>query len=412
MRILIVCQYFWPENFRINDLARGLRENGHTLTVLTGVPNYPTGRIFPGYDAYKIRREDYHGIEVIRVPLVPRARGGAFRLALNYLSFALSASLLGPMLCRGEYGCIFVFQLSPATMAIPALVLKVVKGAPLILWVQDLWPDSLVATGYVQSRLLLLMVEKLVRLIYRGCDRILMQSKAFSSSVVSLGGDSSKMFYFPNSAEQLYQPVSVDADAPEQALMPAGFRVMFAGNIGAGQDFDSILSAAERLRDEPDIHWVILGDGSARLWVEAQIRVRRLSQTVHLLGRHPMGDMPKFFALADVLLVPLKREPIFALTIPSKLQSYLACAKPVIAALDGEGARIVLEAGAGLACPAESPNALAESVLAMRRLSQSDRQAMGQRGRDYFLRNFERTLLLNQLERWMEETSTSARRRD
>lgn len=404
VHILIVSQYFWPENFRINDLALGLKEKGHSITVLTGIPNYPKGSFFPGYGLFKKRVEDYHGIKIHRVPLVPRGRGGGLRLVLNYISFALFSSILAPFLFREKLDLIFVCQLSPVTVGLPALVLKKLKKAPIMFWVQDLWPESLSATGGVRSERLLKMVEKLVRFIYRGCDRILIQSKAFSQSLVKHGADPNRILYFPNSAEELYRPVLVEPEAPERASMPAGFRVVFAGNIGAAQDFSTILDAAEKLKCFPDIHWIIIGDGRMRPWVEAQIEKRGLNETVHLIGRHPVELMPRYFSLADVMLVTLKKEYIFSLTIPSKVQSYLACAKPIIAALDGEGARIVEEAGAGITCPAENPVALSDAVLAMYHMPDSARKAMGLKGRSYFEEHFERTMLLDRLDNWIKES--------
>ena len=178
---------------------------------------------------------------------------------------------------------------------------------------------------------------------------------------------------------------------------------MFAGNIGAAQDFPTILAAAEALRKYDDIHWLVVGDGRMASWVKSRIMERGLSKHVHLLGRHPVESMPRFYALADVMLVTLRKEPIFALTIPSKVQSYLSGGKPVIAALDGEGARIVEESGAGLTCPAEDAESLTKAVLAMYHKSPSERQAMGDRGLSYFQTHFESRMLLERLERWMSE---------
>jgi len=409
LRILIVSQYFWPEYFPINDLALGLLERGHQVTVFTGVPNYPDGRFFPGYGFFKNTRQNYHGAKLLRAPLLPRGRGSRIRLALNFLSFALSASILAPFVCRDTYDLIFVYEPSPITVGLPALVLKKLKSAPILFWMQDLWPESLSATGAVSSKSMLKMVEVLVRFIYRGCDRILIQSRAFSSPVQRLGVNPKRILYYPNSVGEYYQPIILDAAAPERSVMPAGFRIMFAGNIGAAQDFATILGAAEKLRNYADIHWIILGDGRMRPWVENEVRQRGLTETVHLLGRHPAEAMPRYFSLADVLLVTLRREPIFSLTIPSKVQSYLACAKPVIAGLDGEGARVIEEAGTGIACPAEDPGALSEAVLTMYSQSKTEREAMGLRGRAYFEKHFERTMLLDRLERWMKEVPEGLR---
>lgn len=403
MNILVVTQYFWPENFRINDLTLNLREKGHQVTVLTGIPNYPGGSFFPGYGFFKPRRQDYYGVKVIRVPLIPRGRGQGWRLAINYFSFTLLASFLAPFYCRNKFDLIFVCQYSPVTVGIPAIILKKLKGIPVMFWIQDLWPESLSATGSVQSPWVLRMVGKLVNFIYRNCNLILVQSRGFYPYVEKEGVKPDRILYFPNWAEELYKPVVIENDAPEQTGMPAGFRVMFAGNIGAAQDFDTILAAAGKLKTYPDIHWLIAGDGRMRRWVEEQVKDRGLTGNVHLLGRHPVEAMPRFFALADVMLVTLKSDPVFSLTIPSKLQSYLACGRPVIAALNGEGARIINEAGAGFTCPAEDPECLAKMVLKMYRTPGSERQAMGLRGRAYYEAHFKRDMILDRLQFWMEK---------
>ena len=398
MKVLIVTQYFWPEDFRINDLALGLKQRGWEVTVLTGKPNYPRGSFFEGYGFLKRSRDNYEGIPVIRIPLLPRGEGGAWRLVANYISFALLASILGPLYCWDRFDVIFVYEPSPVTVGIPAIVLKKLRGAPIFFWIQDLWPESLSATGMVQSPFILRIVAKLVRYIYRRCDRLLVQSRSFAGPVQQLGADPDRIAYFPNSAEELYQPVSLPEDALERSLLPSGFRIMFAGNIGASQDFETILAAAERLRIYKDIHWVVLGDGRMAGWLAQEIRRRGLSDNVHLLGKYPVTSMPRFFALADVMLVTLRRDPIFSLTVPSKVQSYLACARPIVAALDGEGARILEEAGAGTVVPAQEADRLAEAVLGLYRMPKAEREAMGASGRAYYLANFERNLLLDRLD--------------
>lgn len=403
LKILVVTQYFWPENFRINDVALGLKEKGHEVTVLTGQPNYPDGRFFPGYGFATKLKDQYQGIRILRVPLIPRGDGGTFQLTANFCSFALSASLLGAWRCRGPYDVILVFEPSPVTVGIPAIVLKKLRRTPILFWVQDLWPESLSATGATESRWILSAVESLVRLIYRHCDKILIQSEAFRTSIERLGVKREDIAYFPNSAEAFYRPLSLEREPSEQAKLPRGFRVMFGGSIGRAQGFETILDAAELLKGRTEIHWIVVGDGRMFPWVHDEVEKRGLSQTVHLLGRFPAEEMPRYFALADVLLVTLRRQPIFSLTIPAKVQSYLACGKPIIAALEGEGARVIQEAGAGLTTSPEDSRALADAVLAMSRISAETRMAMGRKGRMYFETHFERALLLDRLDRWMTE---------
>lgn len=403
LHILIVSQYFWPESFRITDLALGLKARGHAVTVLTGMPNYPGGRLFEGYGPLSPASQAHEGIEIKRVPLIPRFAGRGWQLALNYLSFALSASVLGPLRCRGPFDAIFAFEPSPITVGIPAAVLKRTSGAPILFWVQDLWPESLEATGAVRSKRVLGWVSRLVRWIYRRCDRVLVQSEGFVPRVTALGAEPSRTHYFPNWAEAVYRPVQVPADAPERAAIPQGFVVLFAGNIGQAQSFATILGAAERLREHGDIQWVVLGDGRERQWVEREIERRGLAGCMRLLGQRPVETMPAYFALADAMLVTLRRDPVFGLTIPSKIQSYMACRRPIVASLDGEGAQVVRTSGCGLASPAENAEALAEAVLALYRLPREERERMGDRGRAFYLEHFERERLLARLESWMVE---------
>jgi colanic acid biosynthesis glycosyl transferase WcaI len=401
LRLLIITQYFWPENFRINDLALGLVKLGHEVTVLTGKPNYPSGRFFDGYRFWSRARESFQGIPVVRVPLSARGNGSTIRLFMNYLSFALFASLLGPLRCRGAFDVIFVYEPSPVTVGLPALVMKAVKNAPVMFWVQDLWPESLSATGAVKSPWILAWVESLVRLIYRGCDRVLVQSRAFIDRVSGLGVAHDRILYFPNSAESLYRPMSRGNMHPAGAL-PEGFRIMFAGNVGVAQSFETILAAAEALRDDGRIHWIVFGEGRHSAWVRGEVTRRGLDHCVHMLGQHPVKSMPEWFAQADALLVTLKKDPIFALTIPAKVQSYMACGRPILAALEGEGARIIEEAHAGLVVPAEDASALAQAALRLFHMTQMERDALGQNGRKYFLHEFERDMLLDRLDTWMK----------
>ncbi|MFH1094337.1 MAG: glycosyltransferase family 4 protein [Candidatus Omnitrophota bacterium] len=398
MKILVLTQYFWPENFQINDLVAGLVEKGHKVTVLTGIPNYPGGSFFHGYGLFKNLRQDYRGVKVVRVPLVARGKGKNIRLLLNYLSFAFFASILGPFVAKGEYDLIFVYEPSPITVALPAILLKKIKSAPVFLWVQDLWPESLFATGAVKSPLLLKFVKKLVHFIYHECNLILVQSRAFIPSIRNFGIEISRISYFPNSAEEFYRPLELENDAIERREIPKGFIIMFAGNVGVAQDFETIISAAEELKNHKDIYWVIIGDGRMRLWVEKEIKARGLMRNIMLIGRRPPEMMPRYFALADVLLVTLRNEEIFKLTIPSKVQSYLACAKPIIASLAGEGAKIIEESQAGFSCSPENPSALAALVLKMYHMDESELREMGLNSRRYFENNFCRSKLINQLD--------------
>lgn len=391
MRILIVSQYFWPENFRINDLAIGLKEKGNEVTILTGIPNYPEGKVFPGYNLFA-KKEIYKGIKIYRVPLLPRGKGGKLNLILNYLSFFISASFLAPFYCRQKYDAIFGFVASPIIQVLPAIFLKKIRNSTLILWVLDLWPESLTATKAVRSPLIIKWVEKIVKFIYKQSDLILASSRGFIPSITAKGVGLEKIVFFPNWAEDIYEPVE-----PENAKLPLavnnfpkGFKLMFAGNIGVAQDFETILAAFEILKNYKDIHLLILGNGRMYNWVHEQIIKRNLSGQVHLLGAYPMETMPNFFSFSDALLVTLNKDLIFSITIPGKLQSYLACGKPVIGALNGEGARLIRESNSGFVCPSGEPKELSEAILKIYHAGLREREQMGLNAREYYKNNFNR----------------------
>lgn len=397
MHLLIVTNHFYPENFRINDLAFGLVEKGHQVSVLTGLPNYPAGKIFPGYGIFRRRHETVKGVRVRRIPLIPRGRGRAINLLLNYLSSALCMCTLAPFVCREKYDAIFVFETSPVTIGLPAIVLKWLRRIPIVFWVLDLWPESLSATGSVRNRFLLGLVRRLVRFIYRHCDRILVSSRGFESRIREVGGYQGPIEYFPNWIEpEMLAPVR--QEKAELPTLPDGFRIVFTGNIGVAQDFPTILSAAESLAEYSDLQWVIVGDGRQWEWTRAEVSRRKLESCVHLLGRFPLETMPWFYDAADALLLPLRNEPIFALTAPGKLQSYLASGKPVIASIEGEGAEMVRQARAGVTCQAENPQALAEAVLRLYRMPLAERRQLGANGQEFATRHFDRQMLFDQVE--------------
>jgi colanic acid biosynthesis glycosyl transferase WcaI len=406
VEILIVSQYFWPEKFRISDLASGLVELGHSVSVLTGVPNYPDGKVFDGYGWFKSRRQQFNGVTVIRVPLVPRGRGRGLRLAFNYLSFAIMATLFAPFLCRRRYDVIFICQLSPASAALPGVFFGRLRRVPIILWILDLWPESLSATGAVKSKRLLSGVDWMVRAIYRRCDLVAVSSRGFGSSVRARGVPADRIVDLPNWYEPEYARVPSVLSLDEVSSLPKGFLVMFAGNVGAAQSFETILEAAEKLKATEDIHWVIIGNGRRFEWVSEEVERRGLRAQVHLLGRRAPEAMPAYFEKADVMLVTLRPDPVFALTVPGKIQSYMACGRPIVGALDGEAGRLIEESGAGLVCPAGDAEGLAASVLRLFQMPRANRDRMGAEGKRYCEQHFDRGMLLGRLERWIAELSS------
>ena len=401
---MIVSQYFWPESFRINDVAKTLVEKGIEVEVLTCKPNYPSGKTLLGYPAWKCQQEIHEGAQIHRIPFFPRGNS-AWRLGLNYLSFIVSGLLFAPWLLRKKkFDVIFVYAPSPILQAIPAIFLGWLKGCPVVLWVQDLWPDSLSATGYVQNRWVLKLVEQVVRFIYRHVGLLLVQSRAFEAPVRALAAGT-PIEYYPNSVDDAFT-MAITNEVPMIPGLGEGFSVMFAGNIGMAQAVGVIVEAASLLKSYRDIHFIVLGDGSSRQWMLKEAEKRALNN-LHLPGRFPIETMPGFMQKASALLVTLTDQPIFAATVPNKVQAYLATGKPIIACLNGEGARLVVEAGAGLATPAEDAKALAETILQLYSLTPVERKNMGENGRQYFQKHFNHDHLVDQLIGYLQSVSQS-----
>ena len=394
MRALIFSQYCWPESFRINDVAKTLLEKNIEVEVLTGKPNYPQGDIFEGYKAWGCMRETYHGITFHRIPLIARGRS-AWQLVLNYLSFVISGMLFAPWLLRGrQFDVIFVYAPSPILQTLPAIFIGWLKGCPVVLWVQDLWPESLSATGYIRNRIVLKFVEGVVRFIYRHVDLLLVQSQAFIEPVSKLASGT-PVKYYPNSVDESFS-VATTAEVSDINGLGLGFSVMFAGNIGTAQAVGVIVEAATLLKEQMDIQFVVLGDGSRREWMLQEAKNRGLTN-LHLPGRFSVEMMPRFMQKASALLVTLADQEIFAATVPNKIQAYMAVGRPILACLNGEGARLIVEAGAGLAVPAEDAKALADAVLELYRMSSVERDRLGSNGRCYYEEHFDHDALVDEL---------------
>ena len=398
-RILLVSQYFWPESFIINDLVKTLVAQGHFVEVLTGKPNYPDGAIFDGYTADKCTNELFmHGVTVHRIPLHPRGRGGARGLFKNYFSFVLNGLKHFYRLVKSnQYDIIFVFAPSPIIQVIPAIYLKFRMKLHLALWIQDLWPESLKATGFIKNPFMLSVLGFFIKGLYSLTDTLLIQSRAFYGPV-SRYARSDKIVYYPNSYPDIHLKVGADTQIPQTVLnmMEKYFCLVFAGNLGTAQSLETLVQAAENLRHLPEVKLVIVGSGSMESWLKQQVVSKKLDNLV-LVGRFPSTEIAHFFSRAEGLLVTLKKEEIFAYTIPSKIQAYLAAGRPIIAALDGEGARIIDEAGAGLTSPSEDAQSLVLCIEQLFNMSATERKKLGLAGRAYYLENFEMETQCNRL---------------
>lgn len=401
MRILVVTQYFWPENFRINDLVSEFCSLDHEVIILTGYPNYPSETFFPEFRLNPSAFAKFKSANVVRVPVISRGKGGLM-LMLNYASFTIMATVLGIFRLRGQkFDVIFVFEPSPITVGLPAIFLSYIKHAPLAFWVLDLWPETLEAIGVVRSRYILKVIGCLVTFIYNQCDLILAQSKSFIPKIRQYCKKEIKVEYFPSWSDAAFN-FSITDLAKEVPAAEGVFSIMFAGNIGDAQDFPAILDAAEVVKGDRGIRWLIVGEGRASEWVRSEVIRRGLENCFLLLGNYPVDRMPSFYKHADALLVSLKAESIFAMTIPGKLQSYLAAGIPILAMLNGEGAEIIRRAGAGISSPAGDGFALANAVIHMVNMNIEERLEMGRAGLALSEEEFSRGALISKLLSWLD----------
>lgn len=380
MRILMLSQWFEPEpTFKGLMFAKELQRRGHEVEVLTGFPNYPGGKVYTGYTVRPVSRQVMDGVPVTRVALYPSHDQSQVRRALNYLSFAASATLMITFLPRPDV--VYAYH-PPATATLPAVVLKVLRGVPFVSDIQDLWPETLAATGTVRWEALLGVVGKVMRFLYRQAEEIVVQSDGFASSLMRRGVAADKLTVIPNwNAEDQF---GADAVSDSLRARPAGapFRVVFAGNLGRAQGLETVLEAA--LLSNPDtVEFVFVGSGV----VESELRERAEClglDNVKFLGRRARSEMGEVFSEADALLVHLRNQPLFEITIPSKTQAYLMVGRPILMGVSGDAARLVDAAGAGIAFEPENPAALAEAVDQLRTLPVEEREQMGARGRAYY----------------------------
>ena len=382
MKILVICQYYHPEPFRITDICEELLHQGNDVTVITGLPNYPMGKIYDGYRNGKKRDEVINGVKVHRCFTIGRKSGTVYRF-LNYYSFMLSSCNYINKISR-KYDVVFVNQLSPVMMAEAGIKYKRKYNKKLILYCLDLWPESLVIGGVKKGHLIYNMFHKISKRIYEYADRILITSKSFSKYFKN-EFQISNTEYLPQYAESIFTPQQCRKE-------PNGYiDLMFAGNLGIAQDVDTIICAADMTQDIKKLRWHIVGDGSEYENLKKQAASLK---NVFFYGRKPLEEMPKYYAMADAMLITMQKDEIISLTLPGKIQTYMAAGKPIIGAIDGETSIIVNEAECGICGAAEDAEMLAESV---RKFIYMDKEVLGKNAYLYYERNFSKKAFIHNL---------------
>lgn len=395
-RILLVTQYFYPENFKSNDLAFELVKRGYTVDALVGIPNYPEGVYYKGYNIFKRRIEKKDGVTIYRAFQTPRGRKSSrLLLILNYLTFAIFASLWAVFLVifKKRYDRIIVHQTSPITQAYPAILIKKLCGTPILLWVLDIWPDAMVSGGRINNKLLLSLMNASVKSIYNHSSRILISSKGMVNSICTKGFFDDKIIYFPNWAERVFEnPVYKEVKS-----LPDGFKIVMAGNLGSAQDLKSVMKAALLLKDT-DVRWILIGEGRMKDWVENFVLENDLKHSVFLYGRFPVELMPSFYLQADALLLSLRGKfPHLSMIVPAKTQSYMSSGKPIIAMIDGCAQELLDFSKSGLFVNAGDYNGLANLIRDRILNNKVEFAAMGNNGRLFFNKHFRLDGCINNL---------------
>lgn len=397
MHILVVSQFFYPESFRYNEIAAELAKRGYKITVVTGIPNYPMGKFFPGYSWTKKRRENWKGIDIIRIPLVARGKSN-FGMILNYYSFVISGWFWNRF-NKIEADMVLSFESSPMTQLKVGCGYAKKHKVPHYIYVQDLWPENVETVTGIHNRLIIGPIDRMVDKIYKQVDKIFVTTPSFVDAIVNRKKpvDKHKVYYWPQFAEEFYRPMdkqSVDGIPDDDS-----FKIAFTGNIGFAQGLEILPKTASILKDK-NVRFIIVGDGRYQAGFEKLIDEMGVRDKFILLPRVPAQRIPVILSACDAGFISFANAPLWEMSIPAKLQSYMACRKAIIASASGETKRIINEADCGICCEIGNAEALAEGISS---LINSDIDTMGMKARAYFEKNFSKTILMDEFEQFICE---------
>lgn len=388
-KVLLVSQFFYPEIFKSNDIAFDLSKRGYKVDVLTGIPNYPTGKYFKGYNLLNKRVETIGGVKIFRSFQIPRGnKKSNIMITLNYLSFALFSSLWAVCLTIvNNYDYILIHQTSPITQALPALIINKFKKTPITMWVLDLWPEAFISGSGSQNNLIYNALNWFTKKVYKKSKRILISSKEFKEPILKKGNYDDKILYFPNWSMD-FKDIIVETTA-SSPIIPDGFIIMFAGNIGISQDMESIINLALELKNYEDIKFIIVGEGSDKKRLELLIREYNIEYKVLLIGQFPLELMPSIYNKADAMLLTLSgKYPDLSLYVPAKLQSYMSAGKPVLGMVNGASSKLISDAQCGYVVESGDYKKMA-SIITSKILSDKESfNALGLNGRNYYEKYF------------------------
>lgn len=400
IHILIVTQYFFPETFRINDIAKEWVNMGYKVTVVTGIPNYPQGIYYEGYGKHEKRREEWNGIDIIRLPIRPRMKG-AFNLARNYFSFVVE----GRKWIRHsdvKADVVFTFEVSPMTQALVGVWYSKRNNVRHILYVTDLWPENVEYLAGIHNKAILAGIQTMVDYIYKRSYKILTSSNSFISAIKKRGISEDKLEFWPYYAEDFYRPienVSVK-EIPKDDVV----NLIFAGNIGYSQGLDILPKVAKGMKNKNIyVRFNIIGEGRYLPDLKAEINNENVEDFFNFIDRKPAEQIPYYMAACDASVITLAKSNVFSITIPSKTQSCMACGRPIFVSADGEVQEIIKEAKAGFVSGAGDVAGFIENIILFSRMSEKDREEFGRNALDYSKKHYDRSILLNRVQELIEE---------
>lgn len=399
--ILVISQYFYPENFRINDICKEWVARGYEVTVVTGIPNYPQGKFFDGYGLFKKRKEQYEGVNIVRLPILARGKG-SIRLALNYFSFVVSG-FFWKVFTRIKADKVFIYEVSPMTQALVGVWYARKRKIPCSIYVTDLWPESVEIVLNLHNKLILSPIGKMVDYIYKRCDKIFTSSQTFIDKIASRGVDKEKIEFWPQYAEDFYQKVEKE---PTEIPQDGELNLLFAGNLGYAQGLNILLEAAKILKENNEfVRFNLVGNGRYEAVLKENIAKEKVEKYFNFIDRRPPEEIPKYMAASDVALIILSKSEIFAMTIPAKTQSCLACEMPIIVSADGEVQQVIKEAECGFYGDSEDVEAFVENIRKMKRTSKEERQKFAANAKKYYDNYFSKKDLMDRMEAYLNGQS-------
>ena len=395
MRILIVTQYYNPENFIINDIVQNLKNDGYNIEILTAIPNYPNGTFFPGYNLFNKNKEIINDILIHRSRIIPRFNGNKIFLILNYISFVFFG-VLKLLFIKGKFDKIFVFAPSPITVGIVGVFAAKKFNAKSYLWVQDLWPESVAVGGNINNKYILNLIDLITKIIYRHTDNIIVQSEGFIDYIINQGVKKDKIKYLPNYAVDIYSSnKNIENDHPD---LFNDFTITFAGNIGKSQNLEILIHAAKQLKlKSEELKFLIIGSGRNMDSLIKKVNENELSSYFIFLGRKRPELIPSYFYKSSALFISLKKANIFSLTIPSKLQSYMAFGKPIIGSIDGITSDIITNSNSGLVSDPNDVNELVKNIIKIKGFSAHQLDRLGKNASRYYEKNFSKKVVMGKL---------------